>query len=571
MPKKIERGRALSTPYTVADIPFSSYPRPLMQRESYICLNGAWELSASIGDRKTAIGEITVPFPPESPASGIGMTLSPDERWIYERTVRLPLPQNGERVLLHIGAADQYTRVYVNEQQVAAHEGGYHAFSADITAVLCDGENAVRIEVADTLDTDLPYGKQCRRPHGMWYTAVSGIWQTVWAEYVPSEYIRGLKIDTTLDSLTVNVDGGAAHKRLFVQTPVGEIVTEFDGDAVTVPIPSPCLWSPESPYLYNITLEAGEDTVSSYAALRTIGIGEIAGKKRLLLNGKPYFFHGLLDQGYYPDGIFLPSSEEGYREDIARMKALGFNTLRKHIKIEPAVFYHECDKQGMLVFQDMVNNGRYSFLLDTALPTIGIKRGVAHPPGRTARANFKRDAAKTIAQLYNHPCVVYYTVFNEGWGQFEADRVYAALKARDPSRIWDATSGWFFGHDSDVQSEHVYFRPVKLKSGNRPLVLSEFGGYSCAVEGHAFCPEKPYGYRTFDNCEELTKGLLSLYRDEIVPAVREGLCAAILTQVSDVEEEINGMLTYDRQICKVDEKTMRGVATMLFEAFNIDI
>jgi len=558
----------LNSMFAREPVPFASYPRPQMMRTSYQCLNGPWQLSVRTPHGIQPLGEVTVPFPPESAASGIGRTLAPDESWIYERDLIVPPSSEGDRVILHIGAADQTATVYVNDCPVVSHEGGYHAFSADITDALRAQDNRLRVEVWDPMDATLPYGKQCRRPHGMWYSPVSGLWQTVWCERVPSSYIRSLRITPSLTGFTLQVDGGELHKRLSLMTPDGEQVTEFDGDRVTVTVTNPCLWSPEDPHLYLFTLESGQDTVASYAALRTVETAVVDGVPRLLLNGRPYFFHGLLDQGYYSDGIFLPSSREGYRSDIARMKALGFNTLRKHIKIEPDIFYYECDVQGMLVFQDMVNNGRYSFLLDTALPTVGIRRGIAHPPPKAARERFEQAALQTVEQLYNHPSVVYYTIFNEGWGQFDADRLYRQLKAVDPTRIWDATSGWFFGRESDVQSEHVYFRPVKLKAGQRPLVLSEFGGYSCVIPGHAACPDHPYGYRMLPDPAALTQALGELYEQEIIPAIHKGLCAAILTQLSDVEEETNGLLTYDRWVCKVEEPVMRRIAQELSDAFE---
>ena len=560
--------QSLTTPFVRDSVPFSSYPRPQLVRRSYQCLNGIWQLSVKTVADVQPIGEIAVPFPPESAASGIERRLRDGESWVYERELVLPPSSDGERVLLHIGAADQNAAVYVNDRLMMTHEGGYWPFSCDITDALQEGSNRLRVEVSDPMDLSLPYGKQCRRPHGMWYSPVSGLWQTVWCERVSKDYVRSLRITPSLDGFELVVDGGTTHKRLTLQTPQGERKVEFDGDTVWVSVENPRLWSPEDPYLYRFTLQCGCDEIDSYTALRTMAVSTLNGVPRLLLNGQPYFCHGLLDQGYYADGIFLPSSEEGYRSDIARMKSLGFNTLRKHIKIEPEVFYYECDVQGMLVFQDMVNNGRYSFLLDTALPTVGIRRGVKHRPSKAACEQFERSARRTVAHLYNHPSVVYYTVFNEGWGQFDADRVYAMLKACDPSRVWDATSGWFREHDSDVQSEHVYFRPVKLNVGEHPLVLSEFGGYSCVIPDHTSCPEHPYGYRMLDTPAALTEAMDTLYRQEILPAIGNGLCAAIYTQVSDVEEETNGLLTYDRQVCKVDAAVMRRLSEDIQAAFE---
>ncbi|MBQ3093588.1 MAG: glycoside hydrolase family 2 [Clostridia bacterium] len=566
--KRKGRTARLHTPFeaTMPDVPFSDYPRPQLRRESYLCLNGTWHLSVCEHGVWRDVGDIRVPFAPQSAASGVEQTFAKRHTLRYERTVTLPDGFRKNRLLLHIGAADQMSEVFINGHKVSECMGGYWPYAVDVTQYWQAGENRITIDVIDLMDTDIPYGKQ-REGGGMWYTPISGIWQTVWMESVPSSYVHGLKITPTLDSVKVEVDGGTYQKRLVVHTEDGDIETTFEGNEVTVTVPNPKLWTPETPHLYRFTLHAGEDTVTSYFALRTVSVGEAGGKSRLLLNGKPYFFHGLLDHGYYSDGIYLPSIEEGYRSDIRRMKELGFNMLRKHIKIEPEVFYYECDRQGMIVFQDMVNNGRYSFLRDTALPTVGFKRGIRQRGTARSREMFWGFSERTVTHLYNHPCVCYYTVFNEGWGQYDADRLYRVLKASDPTRIWDATSGWFFEHDSDVDSEHVYFKPVKLKAGDRPLVLSEFGGYSCKIPDHAFNLDKTYGYRYFTDTAAFEQALIVLYRDEIVPAVKDGLCAAVLTQLSDVEDETNGLLTYDRQVCKVDVAAMRAVAEELQAAF----
>jgi len=554
----------LKTPFEKGDVPFADYPRPQLMRDSYLCLNGKWTMNIRRDKRAVETCTVTVPFPPESAASGCDKPIRPTDTLEYMRTFSLPTGFVKDRVILHIGAVDQEASVFVNGMTVGPRGGGYLPLSWDITDALCEGENELRVVVTDPLDPDIPYGKQRKKRGGMWYTPISGIWQTVWLESVPKRYIRSLRIIPTLDSVTVKVFGGTAEKCLTLD---GREY-RFEGDSITLTIDDPVHWSPENPHLYDFTLRSGEDTVTSYFALRTLSVGEVNGTPRLLLNGKPYFFNGLLDQGYFADGIYLPSSEEGYRFDVRLTKELGFDTLRKHIKIEPEVFYYECDKQGVIVFQDMVNNGRYSFLLDTALPTIGLRQRLPRRRSKRQRAVFEGYARATVAHLYNHPCVCCYTIFNEGWGQFDADGMYRKLKALDPTRIWDTTSGWFFGKESDVQSEHVYFRPVKLKAGKRPLVLSEFGGYSCAIEGHMFNPQKVYGYRLFDTPQALTQGLLSLYRDEILPAVRNGLCAAILTQLSDVEDEVNGFVTYDRQVVKVDTAAMRAVNEELTAAFE---
>ena len=310
--------------------------------------------------------------------------------------------------------------------------------------------------------------------------------------------------------------------------------------------------------------------MESYFALRTVSIEKRNGKAFICLNGEPYFFHGLLDQGYYSDGIYTPASPEGYRYDIMKMRELGFNMLRKHIKIEPEIFYYYCDRYGMIVFQDMVNSGKYSFLIDTALPTVATRSGITHKASARRREHFERSCRETVELLYNHPSVCYYTIFNEGWGQYDSDRIYAEMAALDRSRVWDATSGWFKQKDSDVVSEHIYFKKIKLSAHpDRPLVLSEFGGYSMRVEGHSFNLDSEYGYKAIENSEALTEALGELYLGEVLPEIeKNGLCATVLTQVSDVEDEINGLLTYDRRVVKVEKGRMNEIADKLFEAFE---
>ena len=488
---------------------------------------------------------------------------------LYKRTISIPEDFNKERIIINFGAADQIAKLFVNGSPVGEHTGGYLPFSFDITSFLQDGENEISVECIDTLDTDIPYGKQRKKRGGMWYTPTSGIWQPVWLESVPHEYIRSLKITPTLDNVTSACVGGRSDKILTIHFENGDKEYQFSGDSITVSIPEAHLWTPDDPYLYSFTITDGNDTVVSYFALRTVSIDTSGKHPAICINGKPTFFHGLLDQGYFSDGIYLPVAPDGYVKDIEVSKSLGFNMLRKHIKIEPEIFYYLCDKLGIFVFQDMVNNGRYSFFYDTALPTIGMKNAPEHRATKRRRAMFEDTAKETAKLLHNHPCVVYYTIFNEGWGQYDADRIYGELKSLHPDRVWDATSGWFLKTDSDVSSHHVYFKPVKLKSHpTRPLVLSEFGGYSLQVDSHIFNPYKNYGYKTFHTQAELTEGVKNLYENEILPAIDGGLCAAVLTQVSDVEDETNGIMTYDRQVVKLDSDTMREVSQKLYERFE---
>jgi len=344
----------------------------------------------------------------------------------------------------------------------------------------------------------------------------------------------------------------------------GASLTQTIRGSARIQIPEPRLWTPETPHLYPVTITAGEDRVESYFALRTISIEAKAGKKRVCLNGEPIFIHGILDQGYFPDGIFLPADETEVERDILRMKALGFNLLRKHVKVEPACFYAACDRLGMLVMQDMVNSGPYNFILNTALPTVGFK----HWRDDRGKLDFRKEffirhSEDTVRHLYNHPSIVSYTIFNESWGQFHADMVYRKLKAVDPTRLYDATSGWFAQHESDFDSEHIYFRTVKLKPKVRPMLLSECGGYSLFIPGHTF-GEKQYGYGKCRSIDEFTARIVDMYKKMVLPAIPQGLCGSIITQLSDVEDEINGLYTYDRKVLKVKAEQMLSLANELY-------
>ena len=545
------------------------YPRPQMQRDRWLSLCGSWALSCKKDDREESLGSILVPFPPESRLSGVERQLQKGEQYVYRRSFTAPEDYNRGHVLLHFGAVDQIASVYVNGIRVGGHMGGYLPFTLDITDTLHEGKNDLRVEVTDNLDPELPYGKQRKKRGGMWYTPISGIWQPVWLECVPEEYISKIKLTPSLDSITIEVSGGKGDKLVTIQTPSGPLEHRFSGDNTTIFINDPVHWTPDNPHLYHFTLTDGNDTVRSYFALRTVTVESVKKQAYICLNGKPMFFHGLLDQGYFSDGIYLPASPEGYQYDIQTMKSLGFNMLRKHIKVEPDLFYYYCDKYGMVVFQDMVNSGNYNFFFDTALPTIGLKRGISHRASSRRREIFERDLTEMVAHLYNHPCIFYYTLFNEGWGQYDADRIYRNMKALDPTRVWDATSGWFTGLESDVTSEHVYFRKLNLKPDpSRPCVLSEFGGYSWKLPEHSFNLDQTYGYRKFTEKAAFIHALEDLYRNEVIPSIQKGLCAAVLTQVSDVEDETNGLVTYDRQVVKADQASMQALSKELHQSFE---
>lgn len=590
MANKTPRICQLETPFE-KDTQFSwqDYPRPQLKRDSYISLCGVWQLSVKKYKVKvkqysrfagfareyqtddfeqTELGGIMVPYPPESRISGIERPLGENETYLYTRQFTLTEEFINDKVLIHFGAVDTNTVVMVNGRLAGVHRGGYLPFSFDITELIAAGENTITVEVEDTLDIELAYGKQRKDRGGMWYTPISGIWQPVWLESVPENHIESIRLTPSLEDIAIEVKGGAEEKTVIISTENGYITKVFSGEKVTIPIENPQHWSPEKPYLYNFEIISGKDRVQSYFALRTVSIEDVKGQKYICLNGKPYFFHGLLDQGYFADGIYTPFTPAGFVWDIVEMKKLGFNTLRKHIKIEPDLFYYYCDKYGMMVFQDMMNAGKYNYIIDTVLPTIGMKKGVTHKPSPRRKEFFEKECRILTDILYNHPSVVYYTIFNEGWGQYDADRIYKELKEYDSTRIWDATSGWFIEKDSDVDSHHIYFRKIKIKARpSRPLILSEFGGFSWKVPDHSFNLDEEYGYKKFKSGEELTKGLCDMYYGDIVPAIRHGLNGAILTQVSDVEDETNGIATYDRQVIKTDEKSMQDMANKLFETF----
>ena len=550
--------------------PWNVYPRPQMKRDNWLNLNGYWDFAVSEADAfpKEFSKTIRVPFCPESQLSGIEKHYPDGAYLFYRRSLTLPQGFNRGKVLLHIGAADQIADVFVNGQQVCHHEGGYDAFFCDITAALAQ-ENEIMVRCKDDLnDKSYPYGKQTLTRGGMWYTPVSGIWQTVWVESVPETYIAGLNIENRGNSVTIDTGNPELGGTVTVKD-----LGSFDlvDGKVTITPAQPHLWSPEDPFLYEFTLEAGEDKVESYFALRTLEIKTVANWPRLCLNGKPYFFNGLLDQGYWPEGLLTAPAPESYIQDILAMKKLGFNTLRKHIKVEAEEFYYQCDKLGMIVWQDMVNNSDYNFKRDTILPTAGI---LSIPDkhlhkDQLHRSRFFMSMIKTVLQLRNHPSVCYWTIFNEGWGQFDADYVCEEFKKLDDTRFVDATSGWFLRKNSDVDSRHVYFKKVKLKGdGKKPLVLSEFGGKTYSAKDHIFNPDKTYGYGSCASLMELDIAVSGLYKNEILPCIGRGLCAAIYTQVSDVEDEINGLLTYDRKVEKLDPATMVPLAQAMQKAIE---
>ena len=570
---------------TIRDL---DYPRPQLRRDRYKLLNGIWYLNGS---------PIRVPFPPESRASGFhGEIRNTKGELVYEKEFAVPGEWAGERILLHFGAVDQLCGVSLDGAHIGRHEGGYLPFTFDLGR-LEGGTHLLRVTARDDLSTVYPYGKQSRTPKGMWYTMVSGIWQSVWIEPVP---------DARIDALKLMPDREGIRVRLFTEekNPVEaggkepfscEVVLHADGMKRTLrlsgktfrldiarifkDIPGhPHLWTPDDPYLYEMDIRFGEDLIHSYFALRTVEVRNRTAREMpgVFLNGKRIFLKGVLDQGYFPEGIYVPDSPEEYLRDIVRMKEFGFNTLRKHAKVEPEQYYYLCDCLGMLVMQDIVNSGRYSLMCDTVLPTVGfhlwpflavpksriggLTTNLQHAadehmklPGRERfrRRFFEYQLRGTLKYLFNHPCVIAYTIFNEGWGQYDSDRLYLLAKKLDGSRTYDTASGWFKGEYSDFDSLHVYYRNERVRPARRPLLLTEVGGFEYNAEPEAGGPANSYGYGKCTSEEELRKRIRHMLEGMIEPVRDKGLAGYIYTQLSDVETERNGIYTYDRRTCKL--------------------
>lgn len=568
----IDKNR-LTTPFESGlnkAIPWNVYPRPQLKRDSFISLNGEWDFAITKEEAapRSYSEKILVPFPPESPLSGVCKTPDKYDYLHYHRTFTIPEGFKKDRIYVRFGAVDRLATITVNGKVVGTHNDGYLPFYADITDVLKEGENEIHLRVKDNLSPIFPYGKQKRKRGGMWYTPTSGIWQTVWLESVSKDYIRNIKITPTTTEVKIEVIGGSGAKRLTL-TDSKESFT-FEGKAIVIKPKNPKCWTPELPYLYEFKIETETDMVESYFALREVGICDTGTGKRLTLNGKPYIFNGLLDQGYFPDGLFIPATPEGYENDIQTAKKLGFNMIRKHIKIEPAYFYYLCDKMGIAVFQDMVNNSSYSFIRDTVIPTFISKR---RSDKRIHRNIFSREAFTNLMRgavnaLYNFPSVVLYTIFNEGWGQFSADEMYEKLIEQDPTRTIDATSGWFWQKKSDVYSHHIYFKKLNPKDKrDRPCIISEFGGYSYRADGHLFS-DKNYGYGKYETMSEFEEAFISLYKNEVLPLAKAGVSAFVYTQLSDVEDETNGIMTYDRRVVKLTAENVKPIMDEITAIFN---
>ena len=582
--------------------PLAEYPRPAMRRDSCEILNGPWQYAITQTAEYPAAwqGSILVPYSSEAPASGVGRTLQPGQ-WLHYHRLFAPPAGEGGRVLLHFGAVDYACAVQVNGHLAGGHRGGYWPFTLDITDLLNGTDrNSLWVAVQDpTGHGTQARGKQTLKPGGMFYPAQSGIWQTVWLERVPDNYIQTLTVTPDYDARTVTVrvhtekPGGAVNLWAMVRAGGVTIAEDWGSDEadqdgeVTLNIPEEHFfpWSPDTPFLYDLTVgtnqgeEAEFDTVHSYFALRKWSCAPDAhGVLRFCLNDKPILLNGLLDQGYWPEGLYTPPSDAAVERELSEVKALGFNLLRKHAKIEPQRWYYHCDRLGLIVWQDIVNGGSaYNLWFVTYLTNVLQPLLRRFPDGKAAysllsrakpagREEYAHELADTVQALRCHPCIACWVPFNEGWGQFDAGKAVQALRTLDGTRLVDEASGWFDQGGGDVHSLHNYFYPLRIRPQKRTVALSEYGGIAWPMPGHE-PPHKTYGYGTAKDRQELTARYKKLQLKTVLPQLEKGLSALVYTQLTDVEDEVNGLFTYDRAAVKPDANAVRSVNAALAAEF----
>lgn len=593
------------------------YPRPNLVRDSYFNLNGEWECRINESETADFYDEtIIVPFSPESMLSGVGKIVMPHQRLHYRKKFTLPEGFKKSRVLLHFGAVDQECSVFVNGIRVGGHKGGYLPFHFDITDSLRQGENVLTLSVTDrTEQSPHARGKQKLQKKGkyasLFYTPQSGIWKTVWMESVEKAYIEDVRITPLYDDSSVRFEitvlnacktsgaetsGGKASGgetsgtvRLAVLDRGGKIgqaeitvrqekeIKQVISQEIKLDGFKP--WTPDTPHLYDVIIRYGEDEVRSYFGMRKLSTGRDGkGILRFFLNNKPYFFNGILDQGYWPESLMTAPSDEALVYDIIKLKEMGYNTIRKHVKIEAERFYYHCDRLGMMVWQDMPNGGgEYNMVFVTHLPNASDRfaRGVSDRhygifkrKDGEGRRQYYTDLKNMVSTLYNYPSIAVWVPFNEGWGQFDAAKATKEVREIDSGRLINEACGWFDQGGGDMYSIHNYRHKLKVKpQQDRVVALTEYGGYAYPVEEHLSC-KKEFGYQHYHSTEELTQNYKRLWEEEIYPNLQYGLCSAIYTQTSDIEEEINGVLTYDREIVKLDEDQVKEMNDKLYGMFD---
>ena len=563
----------LKTRYEVEMVPHAEHPRPQAERGDWLCLNGDWEFKKRSVEKEIVYeGKIVVPFSPESLLSGIeeGFVLNAGESLVYKRKILITENLLRGRTVVHFDAVDSECAVYWNGVRVGVHKGGYTPFEVDISAQAKAGENEIEVVCYDDATRNGgAKGKQKDKRGGIWYTPQSGIWQTVWVESMPETYISNVKVKPNPEDNTVVIEADGGPMEITVVDEGKAIIRGKFEHKATLQYDFEH-WSPENPKLYYFILqnEAG-DVVRSYFGVRSFGKAEDEnGKMRLTLNGKPYFFNGVLDQGYWSDGMLTPPCDRAMEDELSLIKDMGFNTVRKHIKIEPMRWYYHCDRLGLVVWQDFVNGGdKYKFTHVALWPFLGFKHkdsdykyfGRANEEGR---AEFLQAADDTVNALYNCVCIGMWVPFNEGWGQFDSTQLTAHIRELDDSRIIDSVSGW---HDqgkdkTELRSMHTYYKRLRVpRRDPRPVILSEFGGYSMKIAGHVFNEKRNFGYKKFKSNHKLVAALEKLYLKKICKLIRKGLSGCIYTQVSDVEDELNGLRTYDRKVVKISVKDMARI------------